>query len=291
MHERSKVSQKAFLFGLLLIGLLSTHSQAQVGLDIHLVPEVTAIIPGQSFRVGLFLRHEKGWHTYYQQPGIVGVPTSIVWSLPEGFKAGPLEYPEPEVTHMFQIKAQGYERDVLLQTTLQAPDNLKAGQQITLEGKATWMCCGKTCHPGSKQLSLVLPVSAESTLNAQWHPVFEKERSTFVKTSSAWQTSATEKGLTVTLTLKPVDPTARPFDLKELPPSVVFFTEDGWINSDQSQIATYQVDGSLTLTLTRAEFFINKNIPKNLFGIVQRKGGWLKGSSLRSLKISPLLFR
>jgi hypothetical protein len=88
-----------------------------------------------------------------------------------------------------------------------------------------------------------------------------------------------------------VDPTARPFDLKELPPSVVFFTEDGWINSDQSQIATYQVDGSLTLTLTRAEFFINKNIPKNLFGIVQRKGGWLKGGSLRSLKISPLLFR
>jgi thiol:disulfide interchange protein DsbD len=291
MNERSNISQKAFLCGLLLMGLLSIYSQAQVGLDIHLVPEVTAIIPGQSFRVGLFLQHEKGWHTYYQQPGIVGVPTSIVWSLPEGFKAGPLEYPEPETTHMFHIKAQGYERDVLLQTTLFAPDSLKTGQQITLKGKATWMCCGKTCHPGSKQLSLVLPVSDQSTFNDQWHPVFEKERSTFVKTSSAWQTSATEKGLTVTLTLKPVDPTARPFDFEELPPSVVFFTEDGYINSDQSQIATHQADGSLALTLTRAEVFLDKNQPKNLFGIVQRNGGWLKDGSLHSMEISPRLFR
>jgi thiol:disulfide interchange protein DsbD len=290
MNERSKIPQKVFLFGVLVFGLLAIHAQAQVGLTIQLVPEETAIVPGQSFRVGLFLQHEKGWHTYYQQPGIVGVPTSIVWSLPEGFKAGPLEYPEPETTHMFQIKAQGYERDVLLQTTLFAPNSLKAGQQITLKGKVTWMCCGKTCHPGSKQVSLVLPVAAEATWNAQWHPVFEKERSAFVRTSSAWQASAIENGLNVTLTLKPADSTARPFDLEELP-SLVFFTEDGWINSDQPQIATQQADGSLTLRLTRTEVFLKKDQPKKLFGIVQRKGGWLKNGSLRSLKISPILIR
>lgn len=291
MNHRSKVFQKAFLSGLLLMGLLSIHSQAQTGLKIQLVPEVTAIMPGQSFRVGLFLQHEKGWHTYYQQPGIVGVPTSIAWSLPEGFKAGPLEYPEPETTHMFHIKAQGYERDVLLQTTLIAPDSLKVGQRITLQGKATWMCCGKTCHPGSKQLSLKLPVATQSAFNVQWHPVFEKERSAFVKTSNAWQTNAEEKGLTVTLTLKMAEPAALPFDPGDTSPDVIFFTEDGWINSDQPQIASLQADGSLTLTLTRAEVFMGGKTPQNLFGIVQRKEGWLKDSNLRSLKISPALIR
>ncbi len=291
MNERFKVYPKAFLSGLLLWCLLPIHSQAEVGLNIQLVSEVTAITPGKSFRVGLFLQHEKGWHTYYQQPGIVGVPTSIVWSLPEGFKAGPLEYPEPEVTHMFQIKAQGYERDVLLQTTLQAPENLKVGQRITLLAKATWMCCGKTCHPGSKQLSLQLPVLAHSAVDAEWHPLFEKERAAFVRTSDAWQASAKEKDLNVTLTLTPIEPAARGFDRNEPSPEVNFFTEDGWINSDQPQITTVQADGSLTLTLTRAEFFMGKHIPKKLFGIVQRKGGWLKNGSLRSLKISPTLIR
>lgn len=291
MKAPSKASQKAALCGLFFFGLLLIQSQAQTGLKIQLVPEGTAIIPGQSFRVGLFLQHEKGWHTYYQQPGIVGVPTSIVWSLPEGFHAGPLEYPEPETTHMFQIKAQGYERDVLLQTTLLAPDSLKVGQRITLQGKATWMCCGKTCHPGSKQLSLDLPVATQSAFDVQWHPVFEKERSAFVKMSNAWQTSAEEKGLTVTLTLKPAEPVALPFDPGDTSPNVIFFTEDGWINSDQPQIASLQADGSLTLTLTRAEVFMGGKTPQNLFGIVQRKEGWLKEGSLRSLKINPPLIR
>ena len=286
-------AHRGFLcFFILVSSFAIRHSSfAQTGLKIQLVPETTAIVPGQSFRVGLFIQHEKGWHTYWRQPGIVGVPTSIAWTLPEGFKAGPLEYPEPEATKMFQIKAQGYERDVLLQTELQAPADLKLGTKITLKGRAAWMCCADTCHPDSKELALTLPVAETSRPDPKWQPVFTKERATFPRPSDAWTASAVEKGLNVTLTLHPTSPEARQFDPSGKTPNVLFFTEDGWINSDQDQILSLAKDGTLTIKLIRAEVFFGKGTPKDLRGIVQREGGWHTDGSLRSMSIHPLLRR
>ncbi|SKB03116.1 Thiol-disulfide interchange protein, contains DsbC and DsbD domains [Prosthecobacter debontii] len=266
--------------------LLGTAS-AQTGLSIQLVPETTAIVPGQPFRVGIYIQHQPGWHTYWRQPGIVGVPTSIAWELPEGFTAGPLEYPEPESVLMFQIKAQGYERDVLLQTLITPPKELPLGKKIFLQGKATWMCCGNTCHPGHGELSLSLSVAAEARPDFRWAPLFEKERAAYVRPSDDWTSSATEKGLQVTLHLTP-GPKARPFQPDE---KVIFFTEDGWINSDEPQPQIVNADGSLTVHLTRADVFLGKTIPSRLEGVVQREGGWLPNETWRSLGISPVLER
>ena len=100
---------------LLLMVLLSSfairHSSlAQQGLKIQLVSEQSAIVPGQPFTVGLWLEHDRGSHTYWRFPGIVGVPTQMKWNLSRGWKADQLIYPEPERTLMFQIKAQGFDR-------------------------------------------------------------------------------------------------------------------------------------------------------------------------------------
>jgi len=260
---------------------------AQTGLTLQLVPETTAIVPGKPFRVGLFIQHEPGWHTYWRQPGIVGVPTNIEWELPPGFKAGELEYPEPESVKMFQITAQGYERDVLLQTQITPPSDLKPGQTISLNGKATWMCCGDTCHPGQMKLSLDLPTAIKATPDAKWQPLFEKERADYARTSSAWTSQAEEEGLKVTLILKPAAG-ARPFSADE---KVIFFTEDGWINSDEPQPQELNAKGDLTIHLTRADVYLSKTIPSKLKGIVQRDGGWAKGEPWRSLSIEPTIER
>jgi DsbC/DsbD-like thiol-disulfide interchange protein len=139
-------------------------------------PKQTAIVPGKPFTVGLWLEHDRGWHTYWRFPGIVGVPTQMKWSLPKGWKAGELVYPEPERTLMFQIKAQGFDRDVMLRAEITPPANLKIGEQITLTGKASWMCCGNSCHPGSMDLSLTLPVAETAASNEKWHKLLDEER-------------------------------------------------------------------------------------------------------------------
>ncbi len=281
-----------FLLSALLLFVAPLVAKAQTGLKLQLVSEVTSIQPGQPFSVGLFIQHEPGWHTYWQQPGIVGVPTNIEWQLPPGFQAGPLQYPAPQQVMMFQIRAQGFERDVLLQTQITPPADLKPGSEVTLQAKASWMCCGNTCHPDTRPFSLTLKVaSVPSTMPAldqQWHPVFEQERTTFPQASDAWQATAIEQGKEIILTLQPDSPKASPLPEN---PEVIFFTEDGWINSDSPQKQELLPGGGLRITLLRADVFLGKTIPQTLTGVLQRKNSWLTHENLSNLRISPKIQR
>ncbi|WP_461786604.1 protein-disulfide reductase DsbD domain-containing protein [Prosthecobacter sp.] len=281
---------------LVLVVLLSSfvirHSSfAQTGLKLQLVSEVTAIIPGKPFTVGLWLDHDRGWHTYWRFPGIVGVPTQLKWNLPKGWKAEELIYPEPERTLMFQIKAQGFDRDVMLRAEITPPANLKIGEQVTLTGKASWMCCGNSCHPASMDLSLTLPVAETTALNEKWHKLLNEERARAEQTSDAWTASASEKGETVTLTLKPATAEARLSKHQREADKIIVFTEDGWFDTDKPQIIQRQDDGSLVITLTKAETYLGGKPPKTLRVIVRNEEGWLQKGRLRCLKIAPRIVR
>jgi thiol:disulfide interchange protein DsbD len=266
-------------------------SFAQTGLKLQLVSEVTAIVPGKPFTVGLWLDHDRGWHTYWRFPGIVGVPTQLKWNLPKGWKAGELIYPEPERTLMFQIKAQGFDRDVMLRTEITPPANLKFGEQVTLNGKAAWMCCGNSCHPGSMGLSLTLPVAETNALNEKWHKLLNEERARAEQASDAWTASASEKGETVTLTLKPATAEARLSKHQREADKIIVFTEDGWFDTDKPQIIQRQDDGSLVITLTKAETYLGGKPPKTLRAIVRNEEGWVQNGRLRCLKIEPRIVR
>ena len=259
----------------------------RVGLQVELVPEVTHIQPGTPFRVGLFIRHEPGYHTYWKEPGIVGVPTSIRWELPRGWKGGELEYPEPERVLMFTLKAQGYERDVLLEAWVTPPAKLKPGTPVTLTGRAVWMCCAQSCHPGFKDVSLTLPVSAEEpTKDARWHPVFEKERAARARPSQAWKATATlVSDVQIELLLSPATADAR-----RLRPSmtteILYFTGDGWIDSDEPHSITLDAaTNTLRLLLPVSKGRRDKRRPNSIVSLLQLPGGWEKSGQPRTLQI------
>ncbi len=253
--------------------------------------EVTALVPGKPFTVGLYLEHDRGAHTYWRFPGIVGVPTQMKWKLPRGWMAGELIYPEPERTLMFQIKAQGFDRDVMLRSEITPPAGLKPGDSITLTGTASWMCCGNTCNPGSMDLSLTLPVAETTELNAKWHKLLDAERARVEQTSDAWIATASEKGDTITLLLKPTTAAARPSKNQREADKIIAFTEDGWFDSDKPQTILRHDDGSLTITLIKAEAYLGDQPPKILRVIVRNDAGWLQGGSLRCLQIAPKIVR
>jgi len=54
----------------------------------ELISEVAAIQPGVPFTVGLRMKMDEHWHTYWLNPGDSGLATTIAWTLPEGFRAG-----------------------------------------------------------------------------------------------------------------------------------------------------------------------------------------------------------
>ena len=264
---------------------------ALTGLDLQLVSEQTAVVPGKPFTVGLWIDHDRGWHTYWRFPGIVGVPTQLTWTLPPGWKAGPLVYPEPERTLMFQVKAQGFDRDVMLRTEITPPANVQPGTQITLTAKAVWMCCGKSCHPGTTDLSITLPVAETAAVNTKWKRLLDAERARAERTSAAWSSSVTESGSSLTLTLKPVSAQARVTEDQREAAEIIVFTEDGWFDSDKPQLITRQADGSLTIQLTKAETYLGGRPPKNLRCILRCEKGWEQRQGWRCLQISPRIAR
>ena len=263
------------------LGILSAAEQP---LSIELVSQTKSIQPGTPFYVALALHHAPGYHTYWKYPGIVGVPTNIRWKgLPRGIKAGEIEWPEPERTHMFQIKAQGYERDVVLPILMTPSRSLKVGTQITLTGTASWMCCAKQCNPGFQELSLTLPVSSDAPeMDDNWNAKIQKELRLRVEESAAWTSEALVSEKQVTITMTP-GPQARAISATEAR-KLIYFTEDGIVDSDQPQEILVNSDGSVTLRLIQADV-IPGGMKSVVQGVLVRQGGWVNDRSVRAIRL------
>jgi thiol:disulfide interchange protein DsbD len=130
--------------------------------DAELIAATDAIVPGQPLTVGLRLKHENEWHTYWQVPGDSGLPTQIKWQLPAGFNAGPIAWPHPKRLPVGPLMNFGYEGETLLLTTVQVPADLPAGTPVTLNAKASWLECKDVCIPGDAQVKLTLPVKPQA---------------------------------------------------------------------------------------------------------------------------------
>ncbi len=140
----------------------------------QLVAETATVVPGQSFTAGLLLKMVPGWHTYWQFPGDAGIPTEIKWKLPDGWKAGPIQWPVPlKLNEPGEIQIYGYHDDVLLMVQLTPPSKI-AASSVHLAATADWLVCEKICIPGSGEVQLDLPVGAQATAANQ--ELFQKFR-------------------------------------------------------------------------------------------------------------------
>ena len=273
----------SIFFSVLLSVLSSVVAQEEAPLTLKLVSEVASILPGKPFYLGIALHHGTGWHSYWKFPGVVGVPTSIKWKdLPAGFTAEPITWPEPESVLMFQIKAQGYERDVVLPIKITPPAGLKDGATVTLAGKAAYMCCNRQCNPGFEDLSITLPVKAASPATTGWHDKIHHELALQPRTSETWNATSVEGEEKIVLTLKP-GPGAAAISADEAA-KVIFFTEDGLIDSDKPQQVERRGDGSLAFTLVKTSYIVGGK-PTKMTGVLLHPAGWEAGGKLRCLRV------
>jgi len=123
-----------------------------------LVADTTAVVPGKPFKLGVDLKMDPGWHTYYKVSGEAGRPTEINWDLPKGFKASELLWQKPQKFVDAGITTYGYLDRTLVGATITAPANLKPGAKLTFTAHVTWLVCKDLCMPGEQKLSITLPV-------------------------------------------------------------------------------------------------------------------------------------
>lgn len=184
------------LFSLVLLPVcyllfLATPLQAETQVksdpvEAKLVAEEQAVQPGRPFYVGVELKMAEGWDTYWRNPGDVGFPTQVQWKLPDGFTAGPLEWPYPEKFVSESLVAFGYTHSVLLLTEITPPKDLKADGPINLSADVSWLACKDSCVPGSAMVSLSLPVAQDVPQKDPAHAsLFAKARAQLPKQEGA----------------------------------------------------------------------------------------------------------
>jgi DsbC/DsbD-like thiol-disulfide interchange protein len=126
-----------------------------------LIANVDAIVPGESFTIGLRFKIKSHWHTYWINPGDVGTETSITFKKSD-LQFGAIQWPLPKVLDFKGDTSFGYEDEVVHLISVQAPADLKGAKSITLEAKAEWLMCKTECVPGEATLKLTLPVRPQA---------------------------------------------------------------------------------------------------------------------------------
>ena len=130
-----------------------------------LLGQSDAAAPGTSIWVGVRLRHEPHWHTYWTVPGDAGLPTQLRWNLPDGYRAGSIEWPVPRLLRVGNLANYGYEGEVLLPVAVRVPETARIGSTARLAVHADWLVCNDLCIPGGADLALALPVRAPADIH------------------------------------------------------------------------------------------------------------------------------
>lgn len=229
--------------------LAETEKKPPVGVEVVLISDHASITRGGTFQVGFQIRHQPGYHTYWQNPGIAGVATALVWQLPEGFTVGPIRWPYPEKTKMASYSIYGYERDAMLVVEITAPAEL-TGPSAILKLDATWMACDKGCSPGREKLEITLPVADQAVMDTTTASIFAKALEQIPGPLETWSVDllTAKDAKEPRLRLRPhakATPT---------PSELYFFSADGQISSEHPQPVTFHPDGGYEIALTRAEY-------------------------------------
>jgi thiol:disulfide interchange protein/DsbC/DsbD-like thiol-disulfide interchange protein len=125
------------------------------------------LTPGAPVWLGLLLKHQPHWHTYWKNPGDSGLPTTLTWTLPAGLQAGDIAWPTPQKIRIDTLVNLGYEGEVLLPVPVTVAPDFKPGplaRDITVQLSAMWLVCRQECIPQEGQFTLRIPVQGSTAM-------------------------------------------------------------------------------------------------------------------------------
>ena len=255
----------ALLFAILV--LVPAHAQpfgfgpaAEQPVKAELVGERSHLQPGQPFRVGLLLKHDPKWHTYWINSA-TGYATTIQLDLPEGFTAGEWQWPTPGLYVSSGFTEYVYEGETVITATIHPPANLPA-EQVEIGFTADWLMCEAVCVPGGSKGVLRLAVSPEPATPSIHAGLFREADQQLPATESPYELSAWSEGQLLVLQVAG----------DKLPGSAYFFDEELRINPAEAATTQSMSDDRLTLRIPFAEG--TTETTARIRGVLRAAEGW-----------------
>lgn len=137
-----------------------------------LVTDRDAVGPDQSLKVGLHLKLQPGWHTYWSNPGDAGEAPTLKVTAQGGAtgQSDAIAFPTPVRISEGGLMSYAYVGDVVLPEKMV----LHGAGGTTLKAHAEWLVCANTCVPESGDFTLALPGAASAPGPGAQAPLFDK---------------------------------------------------------------------------------------------------------------------
>jgi thiol:disulfide interchange protein DsbD len=149
--------------GIILAGwfCLAAFTASAAHTQVRLILSASTARPGDTVLVGMDMKMEPAWHTYWRNPGAAGMATKIEWQLPPGVTADDIQWPLPEKLPPAEVTTYGYDNEVVLLVPLKLAADLKPGP-LDLKAKVSWLECKEACIPGSGSVEAILNIGTET---------------------------------------------------------------------------------------------------------------------------------
>jgi len=159
-----------------------------------------SLTPGSTATLAVSFDLEPDWHIYWKNSENVSTPTSVTWTLPEGYTVTGPAWPTPKVFVFDNLEQFGYEDQATLLFTVTAPDD--AAGVATIKAKAEWLACKQSCIPGEAELSIELPIREEAPEASADADAIDKAAKKLPAQPDGWSYSAARTAGGYTLTVQ-----------------------------------------------------------------------------------------
>ncbi|MCW8984418.1 MAG: protein-disulfide reductase DsbD family protein [Thermoanaerobaculales bacterium] len=160
-----------FIAMVFLIGwsVVPAAAEEETKVTARLVAGTSEFEPGSTFWLGVHFEIEDGWHIYWRNPGGAGLATAVHFELPDGFTAGPLQWPLPIAFVQSEgIPGYGYEASVVLAAEVSVPRDFDRSQLSTVRAETSWLACKGVCVLGSAEIAASLTELGEDPVFRNW---------------------------------------------------------------------------------------------------------------------------
>ena len=262
---------------LILLITLNVFAQQNENLvDAKLISEVKTIQPGNSFWIGLNLKMQDEWHTYWKNAGDAGMASYINWNLPEGFTASEIHWPYPQKIYMSGLANYGYEGETTLLIKITPPQNYDK-DSVTLKAHAEWLVCKVECLPGNADLEITLPISNNPpVINDENLEKIADAKFNIPIESQEWKIEAVKNNDDVIIKVNPTN--NYNYELTDL----YFYPNKNGIYQNAADQKFEFKNGSYFLTVLLENFRTEE--PSELTGILVASNGWRGENSEKALK-------
>lgn len=107
--------------------------------------------------IGVQIRLEEGWKTYWRDPGDAGLPTSFDWSASRNVGGVTLAWPAPKRLPFEGLDSYGYEGEVVFPARLRPA---RPGAPVRIDLAVDYAVCKDICVPLAARARLDVPAGA-----------------------------------------------------------------------------------------------------------------------------------